>query len=484
MFRRRGRPTKEPERDTRAYPTVFQVGAGLRVGDKKALPKPTPRNLRYFARTPIARRAINAIKNPIALLDWEVAPLPGIELNPELERQIEVVTACLERPNNDDSFRTLVEQVIEDVLCGAGAIEQQPSGDMTRPLWLWPVDGLTIQVYPGWSGQPNEVRYAQAIGFGTYTGNTNIIDLRNDELIYIRPNPTTNTPFGVGSLEVAFDWVSRFLATSEYVGNIASNQRPEIMIDLGDVTQEEVQKFRSFWQNEVEGQGKVPIVGFPGAPGDPKSRGVGINRLFPEGDDGMYLKYQEFLIRVIATAFDLSPQNLAVEADVNRNTAEVSEDRDWNAAIKPMAHLIESHITREAIHGLLGFSQIRLRFKGLEREDEEATAEIFERYYKTNMMTPNEMRERLGMKPADHAWGDMTFADMQIAIQAARGVGKVEDDDLEKPTDGGRNERGPGRGKQPRERSPELGRDPGAGSGKPGRKRGSGGGDDAGDDDG
>ncbi len=466
--RRAGRPPQEPQRDTKPYPQLYQLGTGVRVSDRRSLPKLTPRNLRYFAKTPIARRAINSIKNPVAMLDWEVVPLKGVTETPELARQIEVVTNCLAHPNHDDSFRSLVEQVIEDILCGGGAIEQQVGGDPIRPLWLWPVDGLTIQVYPGWTGAPNEARYAQSIGFGTYSGSNQTIDLRNDEIIYIRPNPTTASPFGVGPLEIAFDWVSRFLSVGEYTGNLASNQRPSIVIDLGDVTEEEVQTFRGYWQNEVEGQGRVPIVGFPGAPGDKASRGIGINRLYPEGDDGMYLKYQEFLIRVIATAFDISPQNLSVEADVNRNTAEVSEDRDWDAAIKPMAHLLAEHLTREAIHGLLGFSQLRFRFVGLDREDEQATAKVYETYFRSNLLTPNEQRERLGLPPMEGQWGDMTYADVQVAIAAARGAKVVEDAALEKDGDDGATpaqEPGDDPGNQPGTgRKPGAGRRKGAGN--------------------
>jgi hypothetical protein len=33
-------------------------------------------------------------------------------------------------------------------------------------------------------------------------------------------------------------------------------------------------------------------------------------RFYPEGDNALYLKYQELLVREIAAAFDLSPQNL------------------------------------------------------------------------------------------------------------------------------------------------------------------------------
>lgn len=399
----------------------------MRVTPGRSIPKPSPRNLRYFSHTPIARRAINAIKNPIAMLEWEIAPRAAISRNAEIDRQIEIVRDCLAAPNNDDSFRTLVEQVLEDVMCGAGAIEKQLSGDEIRPLWMWPIDGLSVQVYPGWTGTKNEARYAQVIGQGTYSGSSERIDLRNDEMIYIRPNPNSATPFGFGPLEIAFMDIARLLAAGEFAGNVAGNQRSSILLDLGDVPQEDVAAFRTYWQNEIEGMGKVPIVGFPGAPGDAKSRGIGINRLYPEGDSGLFLKYQEFLIRVIASAFDLSPQNLSVEADVNRNTSEVANDRDWNHAIKPMADLISSHLNREVIQGALGFHQIEFRWKGLDREDEMATAEIAEKYYRCSVLTPNEIREKIGKEKLNSPWADKVFADVEIAKIAARGVAKLED---------------------------------------------------------
>ena len=132
----------------------------------------------------------------------------------------------------------------------------------------------------------------------------------------------------------------------------------------------------------------------------------------------------------IATSFDLSPQNLGVERDVNRNTSEVAEDRDYQQAIIPYAGLLASHINRNAIEGLLGFSQIEFKFIGLDREDEAATSKIMETYYKSNVFTPNEIRDRLGLQPADNEWGDLTFADTQIALSAARGAAKIDDDEL------------------------------------------------------
>ena len=53
----------------------------------------------------------------------------------------------LEEPNPSDSFRTLIEQAIEDALTGGyGAIEMEATGDPERPAMLWAVDGASIKV--------------------------------------------------------------------------------------------------------------------------------------------------------------------------------------------------------------------------------------------------------------------------------------------------------------------------------------------------
>ena len=433
--RRVGRPAKEPRRDTVVYPNLVQQVNGIQTRKKLAY-KPTPRNLRWFAKNPYARRAINTVKNPISMLEWEIVPKLGVEMNSELERQIKVATNCFERPNHDDTMRTFLEQIVEDMTMGAGAAELQSGTDAERPVWMFPTDGLTIQVYPGWDpNNPDEARYAQIIGYGNYTGTPGtggrVINLRNDELMYVRPNPSTATPFGLGPLEVAFNTVSRILGVAEFSGNVATNSRPSIGVDLGDgATDTTLNAFRAYWRNEVEGQGNMPIFAMTSTGSDGKTRGPSVMRFYPEGDDGLYLKYQEFLQRELAAAFDISPQNLGLERDVNRSTGEISTERDVRQAIKPPAHALQEHFTREVVQNKFGFSQLLFRFKGIDTDDEMNLAKVYETEYRNNALTPNEYRARRGWKPLDHQFSDLLSADVEIATAAARGTAIVDDEDL------------------------------------------------------
>ncbi len=385
--------------------------------------KPTPRNLRYFASTPYARRAINAYKNTICQLDWEIVVAPGFKPSDDLSRQMEIVKTCFDHPNDDDDFSQLLEQLVEDMCLGAGAIEQQIGGNALRPLWMYPVDGLSIQIYPMWDGSPDQARYVQMMGYGSWGGDLNDgVKLRNDELIYIRPNPNTGSPFGLGPLEVAFMTVSRLLGVADYAGNLSSNNSPAGMLWLGDVDDDATRAFRQYWKNDIEGQGRMPISGG----GEKKPEYVDLH---PQGDTALYLKYQDFLKNEVAVAFDLSPQNLGIERDVNRNTSEVAADRDTKQAVAPFGKKIGRAFTRETIHQKLGFYGLEFRFKGLNLDDELNSAHVYEAEYKNNATTPNEYRALKGRPPMTSPWGDLTFADFQVAVSAARGAKAISDAD-------------------------------------------------------
>ncbi len=141
----------EAERKTLALPAILSPVQF----PGRHLPKPTPVNLRRFAETPVVRRAINVIKDRIAAMDWQVRVRRGFEAGDVgfVARKLRALRRMLEEPNPTDSFRTLLEQAIEDALTGGfGAIEMEPTGDPERPAMLWPVDGASIRINARWDG--------------------------------------------------------------------------------------------------------------------------------------------------------------------------------------------------------------------------------------------------------------------------------------------------------------------------------------------
>jgi phage portal protein BeeE len=368
------------------------------------VPKPTAANLRRFAETPVARRAINVIKDRIAGMRWRIQARQGRSLDtiPDGAARAQILTENFEAPNPDDSFRSLLEQVLEDVIVGGfGAIELDRAeewapgtADSGRtgmsakhgPLLLWPVDGATIRIMAGWDGRPDSPRYVQATGLYGPEGQ---IVLNDDELSYIRLNPRTHTPFGLGRVEVAFESINAFLSAHRYASRLASNSVVQYALWLKDMAPAQHERLIRWWQDEIEGTGRVPILSVESKPE--------VLRFGAGTDADLRLAWQEFLLRVIADAFDLPAQMLGIERDVNRSTAAEMNEVAFRSAIVPTARLVAEHLTRDAIGKKLGWADLEFVFTDVDATDEMQRAQIDEILLRNGVVTVNEVRRARGM---------------------------------------------------------------------------------------
>jgi len=395
-----------------------------------AMPKPTPANLRRFSETPVARRAINTIKDRIAGMRWRIQARSGrsLEQIPDGALRIRALTENFEAPNPDDSFRSLLEQVLEDVIVGGfGAIEIQRTSDQWPvasgrestqypvastqkrhstsdggdrsslqaapgsetpgpPLLMWPVDGATIRIMTDWDGRPDSPRYVQVTGLSGAKGQ---VVLNDDELSYIRLNPRTHTPFGLGRVEVAFETINSFLSAHRYAGRLAANSVVEYALWIQGLTPANHERLIRWWQDEIEGTGRVPIMSAESKPE--------VLRFGAGTDADLRLAWQEFLLRVIADAFDLPAQFLGVTSDVNRATAAEMTEMAFRSAIVPTARLVAEYLTRDAIGKKLGWTDLEFVFTDVDATDEMQQAQIDEILLRNGVLTVNEVRRARGL---------------------------------------------------------------------------------------
>ncbi|MDP9159468.1 MAG: phage portal protein [Acidobacteriota bacterium] len=374
------------KRRTAALPSILNV-YGPRAD---AYPKPSPANLRRFSETPVARKAINTIKDRIAGMRWRIQPRPGrgIANAGDQDVRIQLLTDNFNAPNPDDSFRSLAEQVLEDIIVGGfGAIEVENSGDPERPLVLWPVDGATIRMKRDWNGLPESPRYVQVTGKSGPEAN---VALNDEELIYIRLNPRTHTPFGLGRLEVAFESINAFLGAHRYAGRLASNSVVEYALWLQGLSPEHHERLIRWWQDEIEGTGRVPILSVENKPE--------VLRFGGGTDADLRLAWQEFLLRMIANAFDLPPQCVGLERDVNRSTSAEMTDQAFRQAIVPTARLLAEHLTRDAICKKLGWTDLEFVFTDVDSGGSEIEEAQIQSILLTNgVLTINEVRRMRGL---------------------------------------------------------------------------------------
>ena len=379
----------EGQRKTTSTPLgLSSIFAPFRTaGVQNALPKPTAANLRRFAETPVARRAINCIKDRIACMEWRIEPGPDVEVKGYAAQRAAALTRAFDTPNERDSFRTLMEQVIEDILVGGfGAAEIDTTGDASMPVRLYPVDGASIQVNVQWTGDPNDPRYAQVTG---KLGKDALTSLRDDELMYIRLNPRSHTVFGLGKVEIAFEAISSFLQAHRYAGRLASNSVVQYALWLNERTPEQHERLIRWWQDEVEGTGRVPVLSSEQKPE--------VLRFAGGTDADLRLEWQQFLLTMIANAFDLPAMLLGVTQDVNRSTAQEFADEAFQSAVVPLARLVADHLTRDVIVKRLGWSDLRFVWSELESRDEMVEVEIQMKLLAAGVPSVAEVRSMRGL---------------------------------------------------------------------------------------
>jgi HK97 family phage portal protein len=377
----------EAERRTLALPAILSP---LQFPGKH-LPKPTPANLRRFAETPVVRRAINVIKDRIAAMDWQIRVRRGVRPDEVAfaGRKLRALRRTLEEPNPADSFRTLVEQAMEDALTGGfGAIEMEPAGDPERPAMLWPVDGASIRINARWDGSEDTPRYAQAMPGQLESG---AVELLDRQLMYIRMNPRSFTPFGLGPLEVAFETVNQFLSANRFAGKLAANSVAQYALWLNEATPVQHDRLIRWWQDEIEGTGRVPLISTEQKPE--------VLRFAQGTDADLRLQWQEFLIRMVANAFGLPPLMLGLEADVNQSTASEMADEAFRGAISPLAMLVAGHITRDLFAKCIGWREFEFVFNELSARDEGTELQVQVQLLQAGVLTIDEVRAMRGLAP-------------------------------------------------------------------------------------
>lgn len=381
-----GRKPKVPVRET----SVLYYGAGattnkLDIAIDKEISAAT---LRKFAQLPVCRRAINITKNTLLNCEWSIEKR-DLGSDVDMEPIIQIVSKCLETPNYGDTFRTLMGAAIEDILTGdCGAIEICESADKERPIWLYPVDGFTIRVSTKPVMLPTDIKYKQRKSSGGE------VELAYQDLMYMNMNSYTYTPLGLSPIESAFVIINYLLGSQKYAGIVTSNAVPKHIINLGNnADQDAIVKFRRYFDEEIYGSGRIPIVG--------GTDGMKTEQIAASTDDGLYLQWQHFLTTIIAYTFNIDPKRFNEGSQTDRSTVDEQKENILDEAVRPLAKVIEENINSKVL-GRLGLQDtlvFRFHFDDNEVRKKQKADRVLSQY-NADVITLDEARQLLGYSKA------------------------------------------------------------------------------------
>ncbi len=329
-------PKKEGKRKTQ--PTVKGFASNRPVGKTNA-----DMLRRWSGTNEWIRTAIDLRRSQVSSNDWDIVPIDTRqEFSTELQAQL-LNLFMLPNPKGD-SFRSLIEPAIEDLLVlDAGCIEIVRTA-RGLPVQLYAANGADIRIDPAWDGSdPNSPRYHWFPNGRWAQG------LANEDLVYMMTRPASYRVIGLSTLEILQSTIESDLQAAEYNRGLVTRAAPAGVLNLGeDVAADQVDAFRAYYEAEVSGRSATAIMG-----GAKSIQWMGFGQ---NNREMQFMQWQLYLVRKIAAVFGVAAQDLGITGDLNRATAEVQQELSEDRGLRPLMLLVEEYINREIVGSFVRYS--------------------------------------------------------------------------------------------------------------------------------
>jgi len=374
-----------------------------------------------------------------------------------IERAKIMLRDWIESLNDDDSFTTTMEKVYTDLQSvGNGFIEvgRKVNGEIG---YVGHIPATTVRVRRLRDG------FVQIIGnkmvyfrnFNAKNPNPMSTDIRPNEIIHLKQYSPLNTFYGIPDILAALPSLIGDQLSSQYNIDYFENKavpRYVITVKGAKLSADAEDKMFRFLQTGLKSQSHRTL--YIPLPGDTENNKVEFKMEPIEngGEEGSFREYRKQNRDDILIAHQVPISKLG-GSDSAAIAAAISQDRTFKEQVsRPAQRYLEkmiNKIIREKTDVL------ELKFNELTLTDEIAQSQILERYVKTQVMTPNEAREKLdlpqrsdGDSPFVMSPRQATDARADLAGNRERDIERTNNNSDSPSTIGGRNPQGEGRSSQ------------------------------------
>lgn len=388
------------------------AGMGLASVRHDAMGVPNADYLRRLAvKNPWVQAAITTRKQQIGRADITVMPDdPLTAFDASIQDAVEDL---LNYPNElKDSYRSLIEPTIDDILTLDRGCISKDLDARGVPHHLYVEDGATIRIFADWKGEPDKPHYlfvppGSAPGL---VGSDQGVALLNDQLICIMANAASYR-FGLAPTQVLLDTIRGDLAATEKAMALVRDVPPPHLVNVktsagSGVAQQTIDRIRTEYERRIAGQREVMFMG---------ADDLQVYPLIFSLKDNQFMEWQTYLARKICAVFQISPQQIGITFDINKATAETQQDVFEDSGLIPLMLLLEEFLNRELLadfapkrrqDGRPDMRKLNLRVFYPEIS-ELARMRHAERVIKTAasglaslpLLTPNDANEMLGKEP-------------------------------------------------------------------------------------
>ena len=344
----------------------------------------------------LMRLVIETRKDQIAAFDWEIQPISREISADSLKDDIKAATDLFMRPDREHDWPEWCRMLLEELLV-IDTICVYPRKNRGGGMWGFePVDGALIKRVLDETGRtplPPDPAYQQVIK------GVPAVSYTSDTLVYRMRNPRVSRIYGYSPVEQVITTVNiamrRQLSQLEFY---TSGNVPEALIQAPEGwNANQIKDFQTWWDSVMEGnlaqRRKMRLI-------------PGIKEVYFPKEALLKDEFDEWLARIVCFAFSISPASLIKQ--VNRASGEQIADTAKEEGLMPLLRFIESFLTY-LVQKYLKQPQLRFAFKVVNRVAPEQQAEIHEKYVAMEAMTPDEVRDELGMDALPEADREKAF---------------------------------------------------------------------------
>lgn len=373
-----------------------------------------------YRRCSDVRASIDSIVRRVATFDWIVEPKVSPQ-HPMYDELLEIcydVTNFLDVPNkNGDTWQEIMTAMLTDTLCfdvGVLEIVYDKNGKLQE---LVPLRGSTIE--PIMDEYGRLIEYQQEI----YAENDfyGIIEKPQDgnptfepkQIMFVSLFKNTNTAKGNPLIESLVNEIIALLrATENSMLNLDADEIPPGILVLAGIAGRAAEEAKADLQRLKGQDHKIRVMTTP----DPTGLGANWLELKRTPRELDMRAIVDDIRRTIYRTFGVMPVEMGMTESMPRATATVQMDVASSHLVTPILEILQAKINAQILPNLIDSSVVKyINFKfdreaRLTPQEQHSIADMHRIYVQNGIMTRNEVREYLGLRPIDG--GDTVTAEI------------------------------------------------------------------------
>jgi hypothetical protein len=330
----------------------------------------------------LLRLVIETRKDQVESYQWSIQPKDGKNVS---QAELDKATAFFNMPDGEHFFSTWLRAMLEDlfVIDTVCLYPRLTRGGDLYALDL--MDGGTLKRVLDPSGRtpaPPDPAYQQVLK------GLPAVDYMVDELVYMSRNSRTWKTYGYSPVEQIITTVN--IAMRRQLHQLqfyTEGSVPEGIASVPDTwNMETLKQFQIYWDSMMEGntaqRRHMKFVPFDSS-----------KIQFPK-QEVLKDQFDEWLARIICFCFSISPTALVKET--NRATAQTTQEQALKEGLVPLLNWLEK-LFAYILSKHYGNGDIEFRFEMAKDLDPLVQAQVDQIYLITKVVTPDEVRDRLGL---------------------------------------------------------------------------------------